>query len=172
MKAFIVAHDDTLDKMSDIPNRGKLKEAQDGIINSLIVAFRCKDKPNLLLGKATFSVEELSKYEDDGDGEHEEMRVEVVQLGQEKNILPSELLSDPLWRSNAVRLFNLEGRVETIQSGVTQGAKDKADRLVEILSARFKKQRYPGSSRQNLSTRSRQHRRDGFVWQHALELEG
>ena len=65
LKAFILVQDNTLDKMSDIPNHRNLKAAQEGTVNVLVVAFCCKDKPHILHGKASFSGEEMSKHQDD-----------------------------------------------------------------------------------------------------------
>ena len=97
LKAFVIAHDNTLDKVSDIPNRGNLKADQEGTVNSVVVAFHCKDKPNILHGKAPFSADKMSKYQDDvGEGSNE-IDATTIRLGGERNILPSKLLSDPLW---------------------------------------------------------------------------
>ena len=69
LKAFIVAHDDELLRMKDIPNKGTVKEAMEhGVHNSIMVAYEYREKPNLLEGEHTHSAEDLAKFaEGDND---------------------------------------------------------------------------------------------------------
>ena len=93
--------------------------------------FWCKDKPNLLHHTAPFSLEEMTRYRDNVSENTTEIDITTIGLGQERDILPSNLLFDPLWQSNAVRLFNLES-AQDIQSKVSEEAKDAADWLAKI----------------------------------------
>jgi len=152
LKSFIIAHDDELKKIGDIPNRGNLEEAKRDppIRNAILMAYNCRLKPNLLEGTMPHSTEELARLADDDDElPSTEVNATTVRLGNEVDdqILPSELLSSPLWRANVVKLFNLHNsnRDEELMARIDPGAavseesKAKADRLNQILNQRFKK---------------------------------
>ena len=151
LKSFIIAHDDKLKKVGDIPNRGNLEEAKQDppVHNAILMAYNCRLRPNLLDGiPMPHSAEELARLADDDDElPSTEVHVTTVRLGDELDdrVLPSEILSDPLWRANVVKLFNLHKRDEELVARVDPGAavseesKATADRLDQILRQRFKK---------------------------------
>ncbi len=145
LTAFIIAHDDTLKRKKDIPNRGNLKEAKEhGVNNAILMAYNCRMKPNLLEGKQPHTAEDLARFADEDDDEREssELNVTTVQIGEEEQVLPSELLSCNMWRANAVRLFNLDKRDGEMRidpgAEATDDMKRTADRLGQILRLRFK----------------------------------
>ena len=147
MKAFIDAHDDTLKKLNDVPNRGNVEKtkADPPEMNSILMACNCRTKPNLLEGKSPHSDEELAKYTEDDEEESAstELVVSTVRLREHDNLLLSELLSSQTWRANVVRLFNLhkiENDLMRIDPSldVSEEVKSKADVLVKILRQRFR----------------------------------
>ena len=66
-------------------------------------------KQNLLQGKDPHSEEDLAKVASGGgdDGHIVELCVITVRLGKTEHVMPSNLLTCPLWRAKAVRLFEL-----------------------------------------------------------------
>ena len=159
LTAFIVAHDDTLKRKKDIPKRGNLKEAKElGVKNAILMAYNCRMKPNLLEGKQPHSAEDLARFADgdDDDEARTALHMTTVRLAEEQQILPSELLSNDMWRANAVRLFNLHTRDGEMRvdpgAEATEEMKRTADRLDRILRVRFKiflKARIRQKSRRN-----------------------
>ncbi|KAL7545663.1 hypothetical protein ACHAWF_009011, partial [Thalassiosira exigua] len=145
LKAFIIAHDENLQKISDIPCRGKLKDAMerrndDGKpVNAILMAYRCRDKPNILVGKEPFSQAEIDKVSDGSDAPDPVLTEMVVRLGEDRTIDPSRLLKDPLWRSNAIRLFHLDEIGISPHDEPSAEMKTKADQLAKLLRGRFKR---------------------------------
>ena len=145
LKAFVVAHDNALKKLKDIPKRGNVEEAKADppVMNSILMAHNCRTKPNLLEGNFPYSDEELAKYaaDDEEESASTELVVSTVRLGEHDDLLSSELLSSQMWRANAVRLFNLHKngvrRVDP-SSDVSEEVRKKADVLVKILRQRFR----------------------------------
>jgi len=136
LKAFVIAHNDELTRISDIPNRDKLGEckANPPLMNSILMAFNCQRKPNLLEGKQPHSAEELAVYDNADKSIADDFNVTVVRIGGDNSVLHGNLLSDPLWRSNVSRLLNVADPGE-----VGHESLEKANLLVKLLRARFKR---------------------------------
>ena len=103
-----------------------------------------QNKTESTRGEVPQSAEELAKHaEDDEEESSTELVVSTVRLGEHDDLLPSELLSSPMRRDNAVRLFNLH-TIEDEQMrvdpslDVSEEVKATADVLVKILRQRFK----------------------------------
>ena len=147
LKAFIVAHDDELERLSDIPKKGNLKEVvEHGAHNAISMAYNCRMKKNLLEGNYPHSDEDLAKVagrdEDWDTFRSNALRVSTVRLGEGDQILPSQLLDCALWRASITRLFRLnslagEQRVDPGES-VSVELKGAANRLALILCHRFR----------------------------------
>ena len=145
LKSFIVAHDDELMRMKDIPNKGNVKEAKEyGVMNAIMMAYNCRMKPNLLDGKQPHTDEDLARFADDDEDEPNtnEVNISTVRLGEVDKVLPLDLLGCHMWRVNAVRLFNLDKRDDEMRvdpgAEVNDDLKVKEDLLVRILHQRFK----------------------------------
>ena len=97
----------------------------------------------------------FSNNDEEDDDNANDQRFDTVRLGEVDQVLPSELLGSNLWRSNAVKLFNLhrDDREELkvdLNLPVNDENKSKADILVKLLNSRFnrfKKQQNAHKSR-------------------------
>lgn len=145
LKAFIVAHDDELVRLNDIPKKGTVKEAiENGEVNAISMAHKCRMKPNLLEGKPPHSDEDIAQFASggDNDGDLTVLYVTTVRLGEPEQVLPSELLRCPLWRANIIRLFELQKRNDAMRVDpgleVSEATKVAADQLLILLRSRFK----------------------------------
>ena len=145
LKAFIVAHDEKLMRIKDIPKKGTVKEAvENGVHNAIMMAYKCRMKSNLLENKFPHSEEDLVKFASGGDddGDVTELNVTTVRLGETAHVMPSELLGCPLWRDNVIRLFELQKRKDNMRvdpgSEIAEAMKAAANRLLLLLRFRFK----------------------------------
>ena len=59
LKSFILAHDNENQLVSKIPKKGTLDQARAGELNSILVAYNCRMKNNLLEGKQPHSNNEI-----------------------------------------------------------------------------------------------------------------
>ena len=135
LKLFILAHDEDNQLVSKIPKKGTLENARSGERNSILVAYQCRMKKNLLEGKQPHSTEEIERCVDPVS-EDAELNFTLVKIGSGVQLLAaSKLLQSPMWRANAIRLFDLDFDVE---SNVSEDLLSKADVLLRILSQRFK----------------------------------
>ena len=145
LKSIIIAHDDELMRMKDIPNKGNVKEAKEhGVMNTIMVAYNWEMKPNLLDGKQPHTAEDLARFADDDEDEPDtnEVNVSTVRLGEVDKVLPSDLLGCHMWRANSVKSFNFDrkdGEMHVdLGAEVDEDLKVKGDLLVRILRQRFK----------------------------------
>ena len=134
LKAFILAHDSENQLVSKIPKKGTLDQARAGELNSILVAYNCRMKNNLLEGKQPHSSDEIARC---GDPEgNDDLDFVLVKIGgDEPQILPSKLIRTPIWRTTASRLFNLRIRGE---SSMIEDPSSKADTLLRIMNQRFR----------------------------------
>ena len=147
LKAFIQAHDDQVKLVKDIPKKGNVKEVREhGVHNAISMAFKCRMKPNLVVGKFPHTEADLEKARGDegatnGQG-FGELHVTTFRIGGCPQVKPSKLLGCPLWRASATRLFELHKRDDGLRvdpgAEVSTDMKLKADALITILQARFK----------------------------------
>ena len=122
--------------------------------NAIMMAYKCRMNPNLLEGKFPHSEEDLAKFNDGSDDNRDtiDAAVTTVRLGESDQVLPSELLGCPLWRANAVRLFQLHTMNDDMRvdpgADVSQEMKVAVNWLVQIPRVRFnvfRKQQISGS---------------------------
>ena len=92
LKAFILAHNHQIKLVKDIPNKGNVKEVvEHGAHNAISMVYKCRMKPNLLLGKLPHSAADLDKARGDG-GTLEDLHVTTVRIGDPDHVKPSVLL--------------------------------------------------------------------------------
>ena len=142
LKAFILAHDDQIKLVKDIPNKGNVKEVvEHGALNAILMAYKCKMKPNLLLGKLPHSAADIDKVRGDG-GTLEDLHVTTVRIGDPDHVKPSVLLGSNVWRASATRLFGLHTRDGELYvnpgAEISSEMKMRADALIPLLQACFK----------------------------------
>jgi hypothetical protein len=165
---FIVAHDPSISKKSQLKDlgKGKLLAIKDAMERDLtpeefntttLMAYRCRDK------ECKFDLTERSS--DDTDTERNPQEEEavgtppapmIVELsivnGIETAVLPSQLLSSATWAGVACELFRVDETVQNPFVRVNDEMKQRADLLVKILRSRldaFMRKRNVSASRQS-----------------------
>ena len=132
LEAFILARDTSVTK-SQLPAKGKLKDAEDDTVrNRIRLAFECRTMPNQIEGTLPF---DLSGEED--KNEDENYSFHKITLTDNTTILPSTLLSNMAWVTYVIRLLDLETTTDT-KTEVSTTEKEKADLLLTKLCERFK----------------------------------
>ena len=73
LKAFILAHDDKVKLVKDVPRKGNVKEVREhGVHNTISQVFECRMKPNLLVGSYPHTQAALVSAQANGDGTNRE----------------------------------------------------------------------------------------------------
>lgn len=110
----------------------------------ILWAYKCRCKPIKAAWEASaiesadgaeVDASEPVENEEGGDGIAELVISEIADCS---GVLPSELLSNPLWVSIVCRLFGVDRPNASQVSGINQEEKDRADMLVKILRLRMK----------------------------------
>jgi hypothetical protein len=134
LEAFILAHDGDFTSKSQLPAKGKLKDAEDNTVRNCIrIAFDCRTKANKIEWTIPF---DLSNISDDNNKENV-WGVHVITLTNKDSVLPWTLLSDKSWVSYAINLLNLE-KTTGASREISSSDKDKADLLLVKLREQFK----------------------------------
>jgi hypothetical protein len=94
LEAFILAHDTNITSKSQLPAKGKLKDAKnDTLKNRIRLAFDCRMMPNKIEVMLPFDLSNEQPY----DNKAEKYRVHQITLTHDETVLPSKLLSDSSW---------------------------------------------------------------------------
>jgi hypothetical protein len=91
LEAFILAHDGDFTSKSQLPAKGKLKDAEDNTVRNCIrIAFDCRTKSNRIEGTLPYDLSNISDDNNKGNnwGAH------FTTLTNNDSVLPSTLLSD------------------------------------------------------------------------------
>ena len=132
LEAFILARDTSVTK-SQLPAKGKLKDAEDDTVrNRIRLAFDCRTMPNKIEGALPF---DLSDQADETEADNSSFH--KITLTEDSTIFPSTLLSDTAWVTYVIRLLDLETTADTTTE-VTTTEKEKGDLLLIKLRERFK----------------------------------
>jgi hypothetical protein len=135
LEAFILAHDIDCMSKSQLPAKGKLKDAEDNTVRNCIrIAFDCRTKSNRIEGTLPFDLSNISDNNNEGNnwGAH------FITLTNNDSVLPSTLISDKSWVLYAINLLDLEKTTRALRE-ISSSDKDKADLLLVKLCERFKK---------------------------------
>jgi hypothetical protein len=134
MEAFILAHDTNITSKSQLPAKGKLKDAKDDTLKIRIrLAFDCRMMPNKIKAVLPFNLSEEQPYDD----EAEKYPVHQITLTNDKTVLSSKLPSDSSWVKYDISFLDLE-MTAAATSNVSASNKEKADLLLIKLHERFK----------------------------------
>ena len=134
---FIHAHDPEAAKMKKTDISAKLKKgtvesAKLGVNSKLLMAFNCRNMPNLIEGKLPHDLSNSTTTED------KSLSVKVITLTDDEGILPSKLLSDPRWVKQLMNLFDMEKWISPNDIDIDNKTKERADMLVKMLRLRCK----------------------------------
>ena len=82
---------------------------------SILIAYESKEMPNLLLNSFPYDISSAEDGDENDlmEREHDELNVHVIDLGDERLTLPSELLGNDQWLQRVESLFHLS-EVRTI----------------------------------------------------------
>jgi hypothetical protein len=131
LEAFILARDTSVIK-SQLPTKGKLKDAEDNTVrNRICLAFNCRTMPNKIEGALPFDLS------DSDDNEAENYIFHKITLTDDSTIPPSTLLSDMAWVMYVIRLLDLKTTANATTE-VSTTDKEKADLLLIKLREQFK----------------------------------
>ncbi len=132
MEAFILAHDTNIMSKSQLPTKGKLKEAKDNTMrNRIRVAFEYRMMNIKIKDVVLFNLS--NQYKEERENYH----VHLISLTNDKTVLLSTLLCDSLWVKYVINFFNLE-RTASVPSDVSVSDKEKADFPIIKLREQFK----------------------------------
>jgi hypothetical protein len=134
LEASILARDGHFTSKSQLPAKGKLKDAEDNTVrNHIRIAFDCRTKSNRIEGMLPFDLSNISDNNNKGNS----WGLHFITLTNNDSVLPSTLLSDKSWVSYAINLLNLE-KTTGASREISSSDKDKADLLLVKLRERFK----------------------------------
>jgi hypothetical protein len=126
LEAFILARDGDFTSKSQLPAKGKLKDAEVNTVRNCIrIAFDCNTKSNRIEGTIPFDLSNTS--DDNNKGNNWGAR--FITLTNNDSVLPSTLLSDKSWVLYAIDLLNLE-KTTGASREISSSDKDKADLLL------------------------------------------
>ena len=136
LEVFLLCRDKSIATKSKLPNKGKLKDAQNGEKNLIFLAFQLRGKASIL---DTIPVPEETNENQTGDDAPSLVHTIIdvpLNADSEECILPSSILSKPEWINNVVKVF--DGEDCLIKREINEEANKEADVLVEVLQVRFK----------------------------------
>jgi len=132
LEVFILARDTSITK-SQLPAKGKLKDAEDDTVrNRIRLAFDCRTMSNKIEGMLPF---DLSDQADKNKAKN--YSFQKITLTDNTTIPPSTLLSDTAWVTYVIWLLDLKTTTDTATE-VSTTEKEKADLLLIKLCERFK----------------------------------
>lgn len=136
LDAIICAHDETILKKKDLPKKGSITEAEQGVRNKILLAYNCRGKINLKEAKC---LHDLSSFHDDEhqDSEGDYPTIPLITLEEDAGVMPSQLLRDQEWVNRIKSLFDMEKSLHQ-EIEVTDTLIEKADLLARMLKQRFK----------------------------------
>ncbi len=134
LEAFILAHNTNITSKSQLPAKGKLKDAKgDTLKNRIRLAFDCRMMPNKIEVVLPFDLSDEQPY----DNEAEIYHVHQITLTNDETVLPSKLLCDSSWVKYVISFLDLE-MTAAVTSNVSASNKEKADLLLIKLREQFK----------------------------------
>jgi hypothetical protein len=126
LELFIMAHDGDFTSKSQLPAKGKLKDAEDNTVRNCIrITFDCRTKSNRIEGTLPFDLSNISDNNNKGNN----WIAHVVTLTDDDSVLPSTLLSDESWVSYVINLLDLE-KTTGASREISSSDKDKANLLL------------------------------------------
>ena len=132
LEAFIFAHDpDTMAmKKQSITGlkKGEIEEAEQGVIIKIYLAHKCRNMPNIIEGKLPHDLNSTNAANNEDDAI---MNVKVLTLTDNNDVLPSELLGDPIWVTRMRELFDMEKWVSNIEPISNQQCNQRESRFID-----------------------------------------